>query len=178
MYKTIQYKSLCDFFERGTKEQYTLDEIIEAVCPGGAGKSTVYRQLARMTETGELRKFHDGKRILYQYSHISPDCGSHFHLKCISCGRLIHLNCDSSPATWRRTTALPSTCGKPYFTVSAPSAAKKKRGSSNDEYKESFIFFTCFSHVGHPWGLRKSPGGGRGEQRWRHDHSGGQFPRL
>ena len=37
---------------------------------------------------------------------------------------------------------------------------------------------TCFSHVGHPWGLRKSPGGGRGEQRWRHDHSGGQFPRL
>ena len=23
MYKTIQYKSLCDFFERGTKEQYT-----------------------------------------------------------------------------------------------------------------------------------------------------------
>ena len=93
MYKTIQYKSLCDFFERGTKEQYTSDEIIEAVCPGGAGKSTVYRQLARMTETGELRKFHDGKRILYQYSHISPDCGSHFHLKCISCGRLIHLNC-------------------------------------------------------------------------------------
>ena len=41
MYKTIQYKSLCDFFERGTKEQYTSDEIIEAVCPGGAGKSTV-----------------------------------------------------------------------------------------------------------------------------------------
>ena len=33
MYKTIQYKSLCDFFERGTKEQYTSDEIIEAVCP-------------------------------------------------------------------------------------------------------------------------------------------------
>lgn len=94
MYKTIQYKSLCDFFERGTKEQYTSDEIIEAVCPEGVGKSTVYRQLARMTETGELRKFHDGKRILYQYSHISPDCGSHFHLKCISCGRLIHLNCD------------------------------------------------------------------------------------
>ena len=41
MYKTIQYKSLCDFFERGTKEQYTSDEIIEAVCPEGAGKSTV-----------------------------------------------------------------------------------------------------------------------------------------
>ena len=81
MYKTIQYKSLCDFFERGTKEQYTSDEIIEAVCPEGAGKSTVYRQLAKMTETGELRKFHDGKHILYQYSHISPDCGSHFHLK-------------------------------------------------------------------------------------------------
>ena len=45
MYKTIQYKSLCDFFERGTKEQYTSDEIIEAVCPGGAGKSTVSASL-------------------------------------------------------------------------------------------------------------------------------------
>lgn len=72
MYKTIQYKSLCDFFERGTKEQYTSDEIIEAVCPGGAGKSTVYRQLARMTETASFGNSTNGKRILYQYSHISP----------------------------------------------------------------------------------------------------------
>lgn len=93
MYKTMRYKSLCDFFERGPGEQYTSEEIIAAVCPEGAGKSTVYRQLARMTETGEVRKFHDGRQVLYQYSHASPDCGSHFHLKCESCGRLIHLNC-------------------------------------------------------------------------------------
>ena len=47
MYKTIQYKSLCDFFERGTKEQYTSDEIIEAVCPEGRGKARYTASLQR-----------------------------------------------------------------------------------------------------------------------------------
>ena len=116
LYKTIQYKSLCDFFERGAKEQYTSDEIIEAVCPEGAGKSTVYRQLAKMTETGELRKFHDGKHILYQYSHISPECGSHFHLKCNGCGRLgevaRHMAADHGFALDMRQTVLYGLCAE------------------------------------------------------------------
>ncbi len=95
MYKTMQYKALRDFFRTGPKEQYSSDEIIEALCADGSlGKSTLYRQLSRMTEQGELRRFHEGKRVLYQYAHQHSGCDEHFHLKCRSCGKLIHLTCD------------------------------------------------------------------------------------
>ena len=94
MYKTMQYKALRDFFREGHKEQYSSEEIIEALCADGSlGKSTLYRQLSRMTEDGELRRFHEGKRVLYQYAHQHSGCEGHFHLKCRSCGRLIHLAC-------------------------------------------------------------------------------------
>ena len=95
MYKTMQYKALRDFFRTGKKEQYSSDEIIDALCADGAlGKSTLYRQLSRMTEQGELRRFHEGKRVLYQYAHQHGGCDEHFHLKCRGCGKLIHLTCD------------------------------------------------------------------------------------
>ena len=94
MYKTMQYKALRDFFRTGKKEQYSSDEIIDALCADGAlGKSTLYRQLSRMTEQGELRRFHEGKRVLYQYAHQHGGCDEHFHLKCRGCGKLIHLKC-------------------------------------------------------------------------------------
>lgn len=96
MYKTIQYKSLCDFFERGEKEQYTSEEIATALEQCGVSRSTVYRQLAKMTEAGELRRFQSGRQTLYQYANATESCGSHFHLKCESCGRLIHLDCESA----------------------------------------------------------------------------------
>ncbi|MBQ6704069.1 MAG: transcriptional repressor [Clostridia bacterium] len=95
MYKTMQYKALRDFFREGQKEQYSSEEIIEALCDGGPlGKSTLYRQLGRMTEEGELRRFHQGKRVFYQYAHQHSGCDGHFHLKCLCCGKLIHLACD------------------------------------------------------------------------------------
>lgn len=94
MYKTMQHQALLDFFRSGTKEQYSSEEIIDALCADGSlGKSTLYRQLSRMTEAGDLRRFHEGKRVLYQYAHQHSGCDEHFHLKCQSCGRLIHLSC-------------------------------------------------------------------------------------
>lgn len=95
MYKTSQHEALLDFFRSGSKEQYSSEEIITALCADGSlGKSTLYRQLSRMTEEGELRRFHEGKRVLYQYAHQHSGCEGHFHLKCQGCGRLIHLSCN------------------------------------------------------------------------------------
>ena len=37
----------------------------------------------------------DGKTCAcYQYIDSERGCHNHFHLKCLSCGRLIHLDCD------------------------------------------------------------------------------------
>jgi Fur family ferric uptake transcriptional regulator len=63
------------------------------------GKSTVYRQLARLCEGGLLRRFEQtdgagGAVHTYQYVAPEQDCGAHFHLKCSVCGRVSHLECE------------------------------------------------------------------------------------
>ena len=57
--------------------------------------ATIYRTLDKLCSEGIARKMTmgDGAGSCYQYVQES-DCHSHFHLKCIECGKLIHLSCD------------------------------------------------------------------------------------
>ena len=45
---------------------------------------------------GTVRKYSfDGKTCAcFQYIDEEQSCHNHFHLKCLNCGKLIHLNCD------------------------------------------------------------------------------------
>ena len=47
-------------------------------------------------EDGSVRKYlcEEGKSACFQYVGDSEECRLHFHLKCIKCGKLIHLECD------------------------------------------------------------------------------------
>ena len=67
----------------------------------GAGVSvnltTVYRNLERMTEAGELLRFCEaGERggARYKYSGEGGVCRDHIHAKCTECGEVLHLDCD------------------------------------------------------------------------------------
>lgn len=59
------------------------------------GEATVYRALARFVEEGSVKKYvgADGSGAMYQYAG-GEECESHFHLKCLSCGRLFHTECE------------------------------------------------------------------------------------
>jgi len=95
MYQTKQKKQLIYFFKNNTKKPFSMNEIINSVCPDGKGKSTIYRIMSQLTNTGVLIKMQDdSKSVLYQYVGEGTDCSSHFHLKCSECGNLIHLDCD------------------------------------------------------------------------------------
>ena len=101
-YTTVGKKKLVDFFVENPDRQFTADEIYEQVSAMGdktdkrPGKSSVYRQLSGLCEEHLVRRFHaDGNKYLYQYMG-ARDCAHHFHLKCVSCGELIHLECDMS----------------------------------------------------------------------------------
>ena len=65
--------------------------------PVSIGRTTIYRHLEKLTESGKLRKFiTDGvSGACYQFTEHQEDCHSHLHLKCESCGVLQHLECDS-----------------------------------------------------------------------------------
>ena len=74
----------------------TADALYTAMCEAGqrVGRTTVWRQLEKLVERGVVQKYPGapGERTCYQYVG-DADCGSHFHLKCTACGKLIHLEC-------------------------------------------------------------------------------------
>ena len=79
------------------------DEIYEGLradCLGAGvpapGRSSVYRMLSTMTEEGEVGKFPAGNAesgYVYQYVGSTRRCHTHFHLHCLTCGGVTHLEC-------------------------------------------------------------------------------------
>ena len=95
MYQTKQKRQLIDFFKNNAKKPISMNEIIDAVCPDKKGKSTVYRIISQLTDSGTLIKMQDdSKSVLYQYIGEGTDCSSHFHMKCSLCDTLLHLDCE------------------------------------------------------------------------------------
>ncbi len=96
-YNTKQRLILRDFLKTNRNRQFSINEITEAVSEEGIGKSTVYRNMSQLLDSGDVRRFRgkDGKQVLYQYVGHDHGCSKHFHLKCNDCGKLFHVGCDS-----------------------------------------------------------------------------------
>lgn len=94
-YNTEQKRMIIEFLKTHSQQHFSVDEITSAVCKDGAGKSTVYRQVSKLLEAGIIRRFETkGKSsFVYQYADAHTDCDQHYHLKCVKCGRLIHMEC-------------------------------------------------------------------------------------
>lgn len=93
-YRTRQIDALLKFLENNADSQLSVNEIAAAV-GRTAGKSTVYRRIKELTDTGLVRRFRgeDGRSVFYQF--VGEKCirDNHFHLKCTHCGKLVHLDC-------------------------------------------------------------------------------------
>lgn len=94
-YKTQGKSKLEEFLSSHPDAHYTVDEVCIAVNGGLNAKSSIYRNLSALCERGQVRKFkEEGKtHSVYQYIGQQSSCRDHFHLKCIECGRLEHLEC-------------------------------------------------------------------------------------
>ena len=60
------------------------------------GYSSVYRLLSQLCAQGSVRRVRalaPAKGYLYQYVQEHA-CHTHFHLHCLSCGEITHLECD------------------------------------------------------------------------------------
>ena len=59
------------------------------------GYSSVYRLLSKLAQEGTVRRLRapaPAKGYLYQFSDAHA-CHAHFHLHCLSCGAVTHLEC-------------------------------------------------------------------------------------
>lgn len=95
-YETKQGKLVYNFLERNPHRHFTAEEVYFSLVSQGEkiGRTTVYRQLDRLFEEHKARKFASGDNDACCYQLESEDCHNHYHLKCSSCGILIHTECD------------------------------------------------------------------------------------
>lgn len=97
-YKTKQRSAILEYLRANVGEHITADNIIEYFKINGnpIGKSTVYRYLDSLVQENVIRKYATSERgdsACYQYVEENNSCGTHFHMKCLKCGALIHLDC-------------------------------------------------------------------------------------
>lgn len=92
-YHTRQREEIIKYLEENAGSHLTTDEIARAL--PGVGRSTVYRTLESLMKEGLVRRFAGaaGRSACFQYVGEQSPCHEHFHLKCVDCGKLIHLDC-------------------------------------------------------------------------------------
>lgn len=91
-YETESRRAVCEFLRENSDKQYTAEEVA-SVLSEHAGKSTVYRLLSRLCEEGAIRRLsREGERSAVYQAIPDDKCLGHLHMKCVECGRLVHLN--------------------------------------------------------------------------------------
>lgn len=97
-YATEQKKILMDFLRAHREEAFSVEAIVEGMrAEHGTGivpaTSTVYRLITKLVDEGEVRRFVKGHSRQFLYQIVDREhCHSHLHLRCIDCGKLIHLS--------------------------------------------------------------------------------------
>lgn len=96
-YRTKQRELILNYFIENKGRHVTAEEVVGHLREQGTnvGKSTVYRYLEKLVEQGIVRRFfiEEGYGACYQYMGEDKQCHEHFHLKCVSCGVLFHIQC-------------------------------------------------------------------------------------
>lgn len=95
-YKTKAREEIITYIKDHSEQRFTAKEIFEAVCAqaNGINRTTVYRNLDRLCDAGELLKFRESNQDAwyYQYSSQHEHCDEHMHAQCSICGRIFHLD--------------------------------------------------------------------------------------
>ena len=100
-YQTKQKAQILQYFETHPQAHLTAAELTQAMAECGTpiGAATVYRTLERLEAEGRVRRYTLDERggACWQYVQGQSEdtaCHSHFHLKCIECGQLLHVDCE------------------------------------------------------------------------------------
>lgn len=94
-YKTKQRELILSYLKNTDHPHVSAGDIAAHLrSVSSVGTATVYRQLEKMVEAGLVRKYNLDGGACYQYVGSAEGCREHFHLKCLGCGTLIHVDCD------------------------------------------------------------------------------------
>lgn len=98
-YQTKHYQQIRDYLKEAEGEHLTVYDIRDhfASEKKEIGLTTIYRQLDKLVESGEVKKYQldTMTSACYEYINTQEHCHKDFcfHAKCIQCGRMIHMHC-------------------------------------------------------------------------------------
>ena len=96
-YNTEKRTAIINFLKKRHDKGFSIDDIASALSPDGRAKSTYYRLVSKLVGEGVIRKITDEKTRHTTYQYLCLDgCDEHLHLKCKECGKLIHLDSETS----------------------------------------------------------------------------------
>lgn len=107
-YNTVQRAELLEFMSRHRASAYTVKEIADMMktdsdIPKPPGESTVYRLIKELVESGEVKRTVRGNSRTFVYQLTDGEnCHHHLHMKCMSCGKLYHMDDEASRALVER----------------------------------------------------------------------------
>lgn len=97
-YRTKQRDFLLDFAKSTVGKHFTVEDV-KAYCESKnicMGTATIYRSLEKMIQDHIINRYYLDEKTGACFEYVGEEDGStsnHFHLKCESCGKLIHLEC-------------------------------------------------------------------------------------
>lgn len=99
-YHTKQRELITQCLSEHAEHHLTAAQVASYIRASGSriGAATVYRNLELLTDEGVIKKFETGAggAACYQMTEdAGEDCAHHYHLKCTTCGQLIHLDCEA-----------------------------------------------------------------------------------
>lgn len=91
MYKTNKHEIIVELFKNNSNTSFPATVLVDKFSDK-MNKATIYRQLKSLESSNYISKTYNQSTKTYEYQ-LANDCKNHLHLKCVNCGRIIHLEC-------------------------------------------------------------------------------------
>ena len=96
-YNTKTRQLILDYLVANRQHAVSAANILEELQRqnAAANPTTVYRYLDKLASEQRVMKYvaDKGEKAVYQYVGEDRHCHEHLHLKCVQCGRILHLDC-------------------------------------------------------------------------------------
>ena len=95
-YNTRQRDTILRVLKAYKDRHLTAEDLYDRLRQNGCsvGKSTVYRYLEALTDSGSVRKYSIPGLKSACYQLADSGCTEYYHLQCSRCGKVIHIDCN------------------------------------------------------------------------------------
>lgn len=97
-YRTKASLEIMNYLEKNSVRTVSADDILRDLREKKLqiSRATVYRQLEKLCQARVVLKYvaEKGEKAVYQLESAGRRCQEHLHLKCVNCGKILHMDCD------------------------------------------------------------------------------------